>query len=271
MQNKNTKQKTRLIKKSLPALAFALIALNLVGCSNPADIVTFVKKETAPTNADIIGGYYGTGLRLSNSADAIDEMFMPEYELLSQSKNVIAVTGQKKKDYKLWLKMAAFDENEPMAQRKYLFIEDEKPKTLFAQPNANAFFECSMVIDKEMLNKPYSNPSARLLEILNKVQENTQKDLAQVSEDNHIIQVCGGMANQALEGAITKLESSPADIAKINTVSGVKFSHLSLSEGVIQMGVEYDIVTVKIKLGSYVKKWKVDFEKNIEEVEADVW
>jgi len=271
MQNKITKQKTKLIKKHLLALAFTLIALNLVGCGNPADLIYFVKKDTAPTNADIISGYYGVGLRLSNSADVLDEMYMPEYELLSQSKTVIAVTGQKKKDYKKWLKMAAFDENETMAQRKYLFIEDEKPKTLFAEPRANAFFECSMVIDKQMLSKPYSNPSTRLLEILKKVQENTQKDLAQVSEDNHIIQVCGGMANQALTGAITKLQSSPADIVKINTVSGVKFSHLSLDEGVIQMGVEYDIITVKIKLGSYVKKWKIDFEKDIEEVEADVW
>lgn len=272
MQNKINNQKTWLLKKSLLTLSLTLIAFNLAACSTtPTDVFYFVKKDTTPTNADIISGYYGTGLRLSNAADVLDEMFMPEYELLSQSKNVIAVTGQKKKDYKQWLKMAAFDENEPMAQRKYLFIVDEKPKTLFARPRANAFFECSMVIDKQMINKPYSNPSARLLEILEKVQENTQNDLAQVSEDNKIAQVCGGMANQALDGAIAKLQSSPAEIAKINTVSGVKFSHLSLDEGIIQMGVEYDIVTVKIKLGSYVKKLKLDFEKDIEEIELDVW
>jgi hypothetical protein len=128
-----------------------------------------------------------------------------------------------------------------------------------------------MVIDKQMLNKPYSNPSARLLEILKSVQENTKNDVAQVIEDNSTVAVCGGMTNQALAAAISKLENSPAEIANINTVSGVKFSHLSLDEGVIQMGVEYDIVTVKIKLGSYVKKWKIDFEKEAEEVEADVW
>jgi hypothetical protein len=271
MQNKINKQKNRLRKKSLLALASILIALNLAACGSPVNLIYFAKKDTTPTNADIISGYYRTGLRLSNSADVLDEMYMPQYEFLSQSKTVIAVTGQKKDEYKKWLKMASFDENEPMAQRKYLFIEDEKPKTLFAEPKTNAFFECAMVIDKQMLTKPYSNPSARLLEILKKVQENTKNDLAKVSEDNHTIQVCGGMAKQALTAAITKLESSPAEIAKINTVSGVKFTHLSLDEGVIQMGVEYDIVTVKIKLGSYVKKWKLDLEKEIEEVEADVW
>ncbi len=271
MQNQITKQK--LLKKSLLALAFVLIALNLAGCifTTPTDVFFFVKKDTTPTNVDIVSGYYGVDLRLSSSADVLDEMYMPEYELLSQSKNVIAVAGQKKKDYKLWLKMAAFDENKPMAQRKYLFIEDEKPKTLFAEPRASVFFECSMVLEKEMLNKPYNSESAKLLDILKNVQENTQKDLAQVSEDNNIIQVCGGMANQALEAAVVKLQSSPAEIAKINTASGVKFSHLSLDEGVIRMGVEYDIVTVKIKLGSLVKKLKLDFEKDIEEIELDVW
>lgn len=272
MQNKTNKQKNRLLKKSLLALTLTIITLSLAGCgTTPTDVFYFMKKDTTPTNADIISGYYRVGLRLSNSADVLDEMYMPEYELLSQSKTVIAVSGQKKKGYKAWLKMAAFNENEQMAKRKYLFIVDEKPKTLFAEPRTNAIYECSMVLDKELLNKPYNNQSAKMIEILKTVRENTQNDLAQVSEDNNIIQVCGGMANQALHAALTKLQNSPAEAPKLNTAEGVKFSHLSLDEGIIQMGVEYDTVIVKMKLGSLVKPLNLDFEKDIEDIELDVW
>jgi hypothetical protein len=95
MQDKTTKHKNRPIKKSPFVLSLTLIFLNLAGCSNPADVIYLVKKDTAPTNADIIGGYYRTGLRLSNAADVFDEMYMPEYELISQSKNVIAVTEKR--------------------------------------------------------------------------------------------------------------------------------------------------------------------------------
>lgn len=266
------KQKSRLPIKSLLTLNLIIITLGLTACgTTPTDIFYFLKKDTAPTNADIISGYYRVGLRLSNSADVLDEMYMPEYELLSQSKNVIAVAGQKKKGYKKWFKMAAFDENETMAKRKYFFIEDEKPKTLFTEPRANAFFECSMALEKDLLNKPYNNESAKIVEILKTLQQNTQKDLNQISEDNKIIQICGGMANQAIQAALVKLQNSPAEVAKLNTPEGVKFSHLSFDEGAIQMGIEYDIVTIKIKLGSLVKKYKLDFEKDIEEVELDVW
>ena len=267
MGNEKSKIKRGFDRRSVLAAVLIILVFSLCGCG----VMEFIGKEPPPTNAEIMSGYYRVGIKLSNSADVFDEMYMPEYELLSQSKKVIACAGQKKNGYKTWYKMAGFDENEPTAMRKYLFLEDEKPKTLFAEPRANAIFECSMVLDKSLLNEPYSNDSTKLTAILKKVQENSVNDAAEVSPDNNLILAGGGMVNQALQAAIVKLENSPALAANLNTSDGVSFSHMSFDEGRIQMGIEYEIVTVKIKLGSIVKPSKIDFEKPTTESDIDVW
>jgi hypothetical protein len=247
--------------------AFALVSIVLNGCG----AIDFVKKEGPPNNASVISGYYRVGLKMSSSADVVDEMYLPEYELLSQSKKVIACAGQKKMGYKSWYKMAAFEEGQSTVQRKYLFIEDEKPKVLFASIRARARFECSVALDTKMLKEPFSSENAKLIAILKKIHNDSVKDVAGVSADNNVIMTDGGLANQALADAITKLEASPAEAAKLNSAKGVSFSALSMDAGVIQMGIEYDIVSVKIALGSLVKKFKLDFEKEPKESEIEVW
>ncbi len=116
---------------------------------------------------------------------------------------------------------------------------------------------------------PYANQPAKLLAILNVLQKKAAGDIAEVSADNKTIRLCGGLLNQALSAAITHLESSPAQTAQLSS-NGVNFSHPSLNEGKIQMGIDYDIAIVQIKLGSYVEKWKLRFEKEIEK-EEPVW
>jgi hypothetical protein len=264
MKNKKNAFNKLILTLSAAALLFTLLSTS--GCS----VVNLVKIEGPPSNAEIISGYYGITLKVSSATDSLDEILLPGYELPSQTKRIIAASGQKKGGYKSWLKVAAFDENEKAAKRKYLVIEDEKPKTLFAQPLASAYIECQMVIDKELQDAPYANQPAKLLAILNGLQKKAAGDIAEVSADNKTIRLCGGLLNQALSAAITHLESSPAQTAQLNSSRGVNFSHLSLNEGKIQMGIDYDIATVQIKLGSYVKKWKLRFEKEIEK-EEPVW
>jgi hypothetical protein len=249
----------------LSTIVFSL--LSLTGCS----VINFAKKEGPPSNAEIIGGYYRITLKISAAADTLDEITLPEYEQLSQTKNVVAAAGQKKGGYKTWTKIVAFDENESTAKRKYLILEDEKPKTLFSSPNASAYIECQMVISKDVQDAPYANQTAKLIAVLKDLQKKTSKDIAEVSADNKIIKVCGGLLNQSLYTATSYLQASPSETAKLNSAEGVKFSHISLDQGVIHMGIDYDIVTVQIKLGSFTKKWKLSLEKDIEKEEPLVW
>jgi len=250
-------------------LTAALLAAStlLSGCG----ALDYIKPDKPPSDADIMSGYYRVGIKVSNSVDVIDEMYLPDYELLSQSKKVISCAGQKKQGYKSWYKLAAFEEGESYVQRKYLLIADEKPKTLFASKRSRALVECSMVIDKELLKEPFTSENAKLIAILKRFHEKSIEDVSEVSADNNVITVCGGMVNQSLSAAITKLESSPAEAAKLNSADGVTFSHLSLDKGVIKMGVEYDIATVEIKLGSLVKGFKLDLEKETKEKDVEIW
>jgi hypothetical protein len=102
----------------------------LCGCA----VLEFVTPEGSPSNEEISESYYQTELKKSDAADVLGTIHKPEYELLSQSKRVVASSGQKKKGYKTWFNMVAFDENGLTARRKYLFIVDERPKLLFVEP-----------------------------------------------------------------------------------------------------------------------------------------
>jgi len=92
-----------------------------------------VKPEGSPSNSQIYTMYRQTVLQQSTSADVLMLFGRPDYALLSQSKSIIALAGEKKKGYKTWFDMVAFDENELIARRKYVFISDERPRQLFVE------------------------------------------------------------------------------------------------------------------------------------------
>jgi hypothetical protein len=263
----NGKQKGSQHQCSLLHLSPLMLAVLLQGCS----VIDFARFESTPTNSEIISGYWRVGVKLSSPADVLDEMFMPEYETISQTKRVIATAGQKKGGDEFWAKIAAFDENESTARRKYVFIADEKPRTLFALPRANAYFEYQAVIDKNILDTPYTSESARLIAILKNMQEKAKKDIAEVSGDSMIVRVCSGMFSQAFASALANLETSPSETSRLNSNGGVSFSHPSYDEGRIQLGIEYEIATVRIKIGSSVKKWRLSRDKDLEKEEFNPW
>ena len=237
----------RVIKLSVLACC-----LGLCGCA----VVEFVMPEGPPKQEKLLASYSQTVLKESSSADVLSMIHMPEYELLSQSKSVIASQGQKKKGHKLWFNMVAFDENELTAKRKYFFVVDEKAKVLF-EPWAGLRFDCEMVLEKEVLNTPFANENARRIAILKQVQESVRADIKEVGSDNNKLDVCGMLVNQALEAVLAKLDSpagSPALAVKLSELEGLKFSHMSFGKGKIQMVVVDDIVRVKTRLGSSVKK-----------------
>jgi len=255
------------IKYPIICSVAALLVIGLSGCS----IVEFSQKDTIPYNTDIMSGYLRTGLKISSSADVIEEMGLPEYELFSQTKSAVASAGQSKDGNKKWFKMTVFGETGPNAQRKYILIADERPRTLMASPRASAIFECQTILDKELASKPYSSESAKLVAVLQQIKDNALKDFKEVNKDNNVLAVCTGIANQALSAALTHMQASPAAAAKLNSVEGVPFSNMSFNKGLIQMGIEYDLVTVKIQMGSIVEKLKITREKDLETIETEAW
>ena len=144
------------------------------GCNFGGDFVRFCKPDKSPNYVQLYEGYSQIKLMEDGSAEVLAVFGEPIYvssdeeaeqvdekALLSQSESVIASSGLAKKGYKSWLRMVGFDENELTARRKYIFMADERPKTLFTEPWESASFDCEMVLGEEVLGEPYANENAR--------------------------------------------------------------------------------------------------------------
>ena len=241
--------------KALRAAVLAVCCL-VAGCS----VVTFFKPEGPPSNKEIYSLYQQTILKQSTSADVLSAFGTPKYALLSQSKSIVALCGDKKKGKKMWFNMVSFDENELIAKRKYVFISDERPKQLFVTPWEGVDFGCQMILSKEFLDEPYANENARRVAILKQVAADTRKDTGEVGADNAMVSLCGMMAGQGMEAVLTKLNSSPALASRLSEQNGLEFEHISFDKGRLRMVIDNDVVTVRMRLGSFGKGGKVSFE-----------
>jgi hypothetical protein len=233
-------------------LLAVLCCCALCGCS----VVEYFRPEKPPYDEELSYGYYQTKLKESSSADVLTTIYRPEYEMLSQSKSVIASFGQKKKGHKLWCNIVAFDENELTARRKCFFLVDERAKSLSVVPSRRLSFDIETVLKKELLEEPYANENARRTAILRYVLENIRRDVDEVAPDNKMIGICGMLINQTLETVLHRLDESPVLAAKLSDTKGFGFDHITLGKGHILMNVTDDIVEVKVRISSLV--WKLE-------------
>jgi hypothetical protein len=239
------------LRFSVPVLC-CLVA----GCS----VATFLTPEGPPSNKEIFSLYRQTVLKQSTSAGVLSAFGTPKYALLSQSKSIVALAGDKKKGKKMWFNMVSFDENELIAKRKYVFISDERPKQLFASPWEGVDFGCQMVLSKEFLDEPYANENSRRIAILKQVEADTRKDTSEVGVDNAMLSLCGMMAGQGMGSLLTRLDSSPAFASRLSEPNGLEFEHTSFDKGRLRMVIDNDVVTVRMRLGSFEKGGKLSLE-----------
>ena len=242
MQNQNLKLK-------LFHFGLCFLVFGLCGCA----VVEYFKPEELPYDEQLSENYYQTKLKVSSASDVLAAIHLPEYELLSQSRSVIASSGQKKKGHEIWFNMVAFDENTLTAKRKYFFLVDEKPKSFWVQPKRKLNFESEMVLGAELFDEPYTNDKAKRIAILRKVLANVRSDVGEVAAEDKNLSICGMLINQTIETILVKLDSSPLLATKLNPTKGLEFDHITLGAGTIWMGIVSDIVYVRIQIDSFVK------------------
>lgn len=242
MQNQNLKLKVF-------NFVLCFLVFGLCGCA----VVDYFKPEKPPYDEQLSESYENTILKVSRAADVLAAIYEPKYELLSQSKSVIASSGQKKKGHEIWFNMVAFDENALTAKRKYFFLIDEKPKSFWVQPKRMLRFDSEMVLGAELFNEPYVNDNAKRIAILRKILANVHRDIYDVGAEDKNLSTCGMLINQTMETILVKLESSPVLATKLNPVEGLDFDHITLGAGKIWMGASGDIVNVKIRVDSFLR------------------
>lgn len=272
-KGKRKKAKTWSSKRFICCFLLFSFCFLILLCS--CSTVGYFQAENFPYE-ELSTSYDRTKLRTDNTLDVLDMMHSPEYELepnfagtnmLSQSDIVIASSGQSKDSYKTWFNMIAFDEHRMTAKRKYFFLIDEnkiaptKFKRFLTQPGQGLVFDSQMVLQTEVLDKPYATEGARQLAILRQVAENFRKDINEICADanelnygGRILTVSGMLMNQVFESVLFELDKSPALAVRlsdeVSDEGGVEFSHISFDNGKARMVVDNDIVTVKIRLGS---------------------
>jgi len=178
--------------------------------------------------------------------------------LLSQSDTAIASVGQSKDGYKTWFTMVSFDEDNTTAQRKYFYLVDErallKPTGLGhfqILPKPGLIFDSQMLLQIDVLGKPYVTEEARQIAALMHIAENFRTDVDALSQDNQTLAVSGMLMNQVFKSVLLELDKTPVLANRLSDKSGVQFNHISFDKGRIGMAVEDNIVTVKISLGLF--------------------
>jgi hypothetical protein len=242
MQNQNLKLKVF-------NFVLCFLVFGLCGCA----VVDYFKPEKPPLDEQLTENYENTILKVSRAADVLAVIHKPQYELLSQSKSVIASSGQKKKGHEIWFNMVAFDENAMTAKRKYFFLVDDKPRNFWVQPKRRLKFNSEMVMGPELFDQPYVNDNAKRIAILKKVLANVRSDIDQVRAEDKNISTSGMLINQTIKTVLDKLESSPALATRLNPAGGLDFDHITLGAGKIWMGASGDVVNVKIRVDSFVR------------------
>jgi hypothetical protein len=253
LKSKMADRKSRSKEVEFCTLIFVFL-LGLCGCS----VVKYFKPEGPPYDNELYESYNQTELKFSSSGEVLATIYDAN-ELLSQSKSVVASLGQKKKGYKRWFNMVAFDENKLTAKRKYFFVMDEKRKGLPFMPKRWFRFDSEMVMESQVLDEPYANQNARRIAILRRVPANFHKDMDEVGADNKRLNICRMLINQTLEGVLQKLDDSPVLASKLSTTEGVDFEHITLGKGSISMSVIEDIVNVKVRVDSFVDTFEDPF------------
>lgn len=214
-------------------------------------VVEYLKKDEPPFDEELAASYHQTRLRESSSADVLAMIHRPEYEVLSQSKSVVASTGQKKKGHQMWFNMVAFDENKAAAERKYFFVVDEKGKDFLFGPKRSLKFDSQMVLESDILDEPYANENAMRIAILQQLLKNFRSDIDELAQDNKTLDVCGMLVNQTLQTVLQKLEASPSLASKLSDADGLDFDHMTLGKGRISMvSIMDDVINMNINIGS---------------------
>jgi hypothetical protein len=272
MENKGCKtaiEKLRILNFGLWFFVFGfqiLFIFGLCSCSSVLSPYVVSKRQKTPYDAELSDSYYRIKLKESGALDVLPIIQKPGYELLSQSRSVVASFGQDSEGYKNWFNMVAFDEVKLTAKRKYFFLVDERVKRLpgkrrwfLMEPKRGIMFDGQMVLEKSAFDNPRISedeiPIAQLRQILRSLRRDID-ELGQGAEvpgsDNRVLTVSGMLLNQTFGTILQTLDGSPALADKLSDSGVVEFDHISFGKGTIRMVVEDDIATVKIRVGVFV-------------------
>ena len=195
--------------------------------------------------------------RIQRSQGELAPYFMGA-ELLSQSENVVASSGQAEDGRRIWFNMAAFHEFRLNVIRKYFFVVDDTGPTLRGRSRRGLRFDCEMVLPDEVSGKSCADENARQIAIVKYILESLHKDIKGLDvrtdargQNDKTLSVCGMLINQTFEIILRELDSSPALAAKLSEADGVELDHITFDKGRVRMVSSGDTAAMRIHFGIF--------------------
>lgn len=268
---KATELKAKLKEPRVGGIIFYFFAFIIICGLYSCTALRYVPPSKLPYEK-LSAGYDHTLLKTSSTLDVLGIFRSPDYKLnpryvdvqmLNQSDTIVASSGKSKDGYKSWFCMVVFDERRMTANRKYFFCIDEKatvsptePKHYMIPPKRALMFNGELILQPELLVKPFATEEAGQIAILRHISESLQKDVSELRgatgelrQGNSILSVSAMVMNQTFSSALLELDKSPVLATKLSDEKGVEFSHITFDKGRIRMIVRDDIAIVKIRLG----------------------
>jgi hypothetical protein len=247
-------------------MAALLLGPFLSGCT----VLGYLPPEKLPY-AQLAIPYNSTQLKTSTTLEVLNVGRSPAYQfkpsevgevLLTQSDTIVAFSGRSKDSRKSWLNMIVFDEYRLTATRKYFFAVDERaelaPTTrgqYLIPPRRGILFDCQFIIGPDILSTPYATEEAQKIATIRWLAGQFKTDMTALlgGKDNPargsaLVSTCGMMVNQMLAGLLVTLDKSPGLAQNLGSEQGVEFPHIALGNGRVQMLVQDDVATMRIRV-----------------------
>ena len=247
-------------------MAALLLAPFLSGCT----VLGYLPPEKLPY-AQLAIPYNSTQLKTSTTLEVLNVGRSPAYQftrsevdevLLTQSDTIVAFSGRSKDSRKSWLNMIVFDEYRLTATLKYFFAVDERAETApttharhLIPPRRGILFDCQFIIGPDILSTPFATEEAQKIATIRWLAGQFTTDMAALlgSKDDPargsaLVSICGMMVNQTLTGLLVELDKSPGLAQNLGDDPGIEFPHIALGKGRVQMLVQDDVATMRIRV-----------------------
>jgi len=216
--------------------------------------------ERPPSDQQLKQSYSEISIYDTDSFRALEAIHHPNSEVLSRSSKVIASYGEKNDVRKFWFNMVAFNEITLTAARKYLFIANEKTKSITPRIWRRLIFNGETVLDTELLEKPFTGDNDKKVAVFQSIIEYFNQDLKEIKGKNKNLDIAGMLARWQLETIWRVLEKSPSLASKLDTEDGLEFEHLTFGKGTVTMKVGEDTAEFEIYINSPSEDWESPFK-----------
>jgi hypothetical protein len=232
--------------RSVLFLMLLSAALPLAGCAWTARGLSAPEK---PSPQDLLATFNDTALGKSTSGDALAAVRYPEFQLVVNGQNGLAVSGPRTAGSRTWLTLFSFGDSLTVSG-KYFFLINDKPTAFMYKKFIRARLDAEKIITPEVLAKNYSDEEARNVAILSDILTGFGAAAKEVKVSDTRTRSCAMAVHDLLSQILAKLAASPSEAMHFDNPAGIAFDHATMGPGRFRMIVEGDVVKLKVIVGS---------------------